>query len=1355
MNTPKSDLSFWRRRRTWVCVTLLLLPFISFYVATRSFVLSPIVAISLQNKIGTEVGVSGTSWDWGTNVFVKEINLKASGVDGLAANVVSFEDVSITLDSDGSIFSPKIVEIEVKTLRVRLAESSDYAGEFNFSSLMNSKEVSTEQIAESTEGDPSFQQRLSAIPELSLNNVIVETGVMTNGDWILDGTKTFTVKEAMFGEEESALQLVDTEDSIQIDLSFDTSPLGFQAEIGKLKLNNSILDLLPRTARVWCQEAKLHGDVNSLKVMWNSEQAMQFSIEVEDITFKLPEEHGIRWSSIRNNVVERVHGDAHLDVKHGHIVYDGVSVYLKEIQGLLVPPHQEMDSGLDFSADIKIDNYKNVGTKKSEEWMDSLLSNSPFEASFTINNFEPLRGHSNETIVPVAAAQILKLFQLSDWKMNAKVLVGRSEQDGEVEAEGDLIIDGASGRYEKFPYPLRDIKSHISFHQNDIKIVYLNALGSEDAEVHINGGVKATNDFLSVDLNLFAEDAPLDQKLHDALSKPIANVMDRLIDREAFVRIAKLLEDSGDLKFSLGGDIDLDLNIKHDSRLNSGVELSGEISFENVGILHKAFPFPVVLKEGTVSLDPKGLYIPESKSIRFKGRELGVGGITGSISFQEDGTAIPDLKLELLNEYISPALLLAVSESAGDDHELAAGVLGGLGLSSKLNAVGTVKGNQDGSISTNFLIGLVDGVSSPNEKLAKAINATGPFWPEGFKFTDINAEIHIENGSVSMEAVTCKCKDGLLTASLNIDKGEFDLKIQGDSLPISPNFVDVLPDSSSKKLSSAWRWLQPSGVMDADISMAHIDGNSQLNMTIIPTTLEVSALNRVTTLNLEEGAIIVDGTDVYFDLMEFQLHEEDSQQGNVDINGEVHGNQSDFGYLLDARWHDAVIDSPLTRAITGIVGGEVAVDFYDRIDPSGIVAATLSARGDNDNLSYSIEILPDSLAATFHERKAVAFFDRNKKSKRNTIRISNDGIHFDYLFGKLGDGEFSVDGNIESGGAIDGKFDLTWSGPPSDESLFAILPGVVGDTLVAIKLQDGRSTLPNGKVSFQGETWDKLEVSFAGDIEIDDASIDVGIPLKKIKGVSNIYGHYSRDKLNALELSLSFDELSTLGRIVTDIAGGLEFNPENNQLVFKQMRGESSTGGVTVQGWVGLDDDKEYEIEVLIAGVELAPFEDNEDKEIVASLTGDLIGWFSIAGARGNLESRRGIGRVQVQNGHLEIDPLSLITMKVLQLAWPSAAKVSGAEIDFYISGDRIILEDIVMQCSDLDISDLALEGDGAIDFDTFQINARLHPRAGFPIIRDIIGALNDQLYSIDVTGELLDPKVAVVLLPFLTPQDK
>ena len=169
-----------------------------------------------------------------------------------------------------------------------------------------------------------------------------------------------------------------------------------------------------------------------------------------------------------------------------------------------------------------------------------------------------------------------------------------------------------------------------------------------------------------------------------------------------------------------------------------------------------------------------------------------------------------------------------------------------------------------------------------------------------------------------------------------------------------------------------------------------------------------------------------------------------------------------------------------------------------------------------------------------------------------------------------------------------GNFDLTWSGPTGDDSLYAILPKVVGDTLVAIEIKDGISVLPNGLVSFIGDSWDSLLVAFAGDIEIESVSIDVGIPLSDINGAIHINGRYSKEHLAALKLSMDFDELTTIGRVITDVAGSLEFEQIKDRFIFNQMRGESATGGVTVAGWIALDDSKIYELEILIAGIALS-----------------------------------------------------------------------------------------------------------------------------------------------------------------------
>ncbi len=87
-----------------------------------------------------------------------------------------------------------------------------------------------------------------------------------------------------------------------------------------------------------------------------------------------------------------------------------------------------------------------------------------------------------------------------------------------------------------------------------------------------------------------------------------------------------------------------------------------------------------------------------------------------------------------------------------------------------------------------------------------------------------------------------------------------------------------------------------------------------------------------------------------------------------------------------------------------------------------------------------------------------------------------------------------------------------------------------------------------------------------------------------------------------------------------------------------------------------------------------------------------------------------------------------------------------------YIVGDKVVLDGITLTSSKSNNANLVLSGEGKIDIDTFEIQARLNPRAGLPIIRDIFGAINDTFYAIDVSGELFNPKVSVEPLPFLSP---
>ena len=75
---------------------------------------------------------------------------------------------------------------------------------------------------------------------------------------------------------------------------------------------------------------------------------------------------------------------------------------------------------------------------------------------------------------------------------------------------------------------------------------------------------------------------------------------------------------------------------------------------------------------------------------------------------------------------------------SGDAYDTVLGVLNGMGLEAELTLSGTILGDDQGDAKTLFIAQIEDGVATPNDNLSSAIHTSGPFWPDGFQFTDVD-----------------------------------------------------------------------------------------------------------------------------------------------------------------------------------------------------------------------------------------------------------------------------------------------------------------------------------------------------------------------------------------------------------------------------------------------------------------------------------------------------------------------------------------------------------------------------------------------------------------------------------------
>jgi len=192
-----------------------------------------------------------------------------------------------------------------------------------------------------------------------------------------------------------------------------------------------------------------------------------------------------------------------------------------------------------------------------------------------------------------------------------------------------------------------------------------------------------------------------------------------------------------------------------------------------------------------------------------------------------------------------------------------------------------------------------------------------------------------------------------------------------------------------------------------------------------------------------------------------------------------------------------------------------------------------------------------------------------------------------------------------------------------------------------------------------------------------------------------------------------------------------------------------SGGRVVVEGDVDPSTDT-WSIEVLVSGARLEQMNQEADGgSDVAS--GRVESGLRMAGAWGDAVSRRGVGRLRIVDGDLGPLPIAVALQQLLHLSSPLVGEVDYLQVDYHIDGDRILLDDVVLAASSGSIAGFSMIGSGELFWPAFEVDLRLKPRGGWPLLSDIIGLLQDQLYEIRVRGSLLDPVVDLVPLPGLS----
>jgi len=358
-------------------------------------------------------------------------------------------------------------------------------------------------------------------------------------------------------------------------------------------------------------------------------------------------------------------------------------------------------------------------------------------------------------------------------------------------------------------------------------------------------------------------------------------------------------------------------------------------------------------------------------------------------------------------------------------------------------------------------------------------------------------------------------------------------------------------------------------------------------------------------------------------------------------------------------------------------------------------------------------------------------------------------ITLEELSGEHVGGVFRIDGEIDVSDLLDAELEIDYYGRVDSPQLLALLPATVRGVMTTLDLQgeepvrlsDARLRLR--QISAADNTW---ETDFEGLLETRGATLNLGgVELAEIDGHFDIRAVNTPEDGTSLEVEIAATRALVMGRELTDVKTHVSMSPGSRSISLPRFRARMYNGVIAGYAEVGLDANSEYHAAFDLGGVALDGVVSPEDtpQGEQATAGGEIYASLRLGGLRNQPQTRRGRGAIRVVYGRMADMPIALRVLQLFELMPPVSGTLDFADIAFYINGDRLVFERLFMECPTLQVL-----GDGEMRIPGFELDLRLRTRGTLPIIRDIVAAVSDVLFEVEVTGSITDPKARLIALP-------
>lgn len=1376
-----------RRARRWLFRLLALFAVLAagYLLLTRSFITRAIVVSRIGSLMGGVASAGSVRVEPGGLIEIDHAVIRARGVEGEAADVLTVERLRANADFWSLIFGdPVFHSIALDAPVLRLSQSSD-DGSLNIASL--------KLPAASRSAPPA------AVPRITLNRGVIEIGEHADTPQgpaftSLKRVDVSGVVEQSPGEQgASIISFRQGGAANAVSVHGRVARDGLSVTVSGMDLRAWPPDAVPSRMRDFFRSMNLEGAISGITFSYSFAGGVQARMALADVAVSLP-------ITEQPDKVEGVPvplpGPARwlrLHAVNGDLIADDQGVHAS-LAGLV----EQLPCEVSFHSR-------------------GITAESAFTATLSSNAFQLGDQNSILRFAPWVVRKRLHQFSDPTGLVDARVTITRADPapapgggqaPGPVSAEGYLRFRDASASFHKFPYRFNHMTGDFAFTDSRIDIRQVQGVSPTGARIFARGWISPLNDDPAMELHVSVTGVPIDEALEEGMRhrrKALEAVFSRprfqeLQDkgliatgeqhRAAVAALAALPPDDHSPAaarwreiaarpvFDLGGVVSVNLVISREEGPGDLWHDRVVIDVPLAGILPENVPIPLIARGVTI------IKTDDDTTVRggsYAGLRGGRADISARIDFdlldRPGAPFVPEVVVAASGVPVDDILINAVPDgppSLGDGLSVPQ-MLAALRIAGTVDCRAALGMNSDKDGASYVVAITTEGASasplSPRGESRLVLSGMGG----AVLVTQDDTEVELSGDLLipGTEPVSAGRAD--IRASIAFARPEkgapsrLGVSALAESLDTRARVEDVIrvfAPQGADAVAALREAHEPRGVVDLDTAVARsgedpvsvvIDASNanDLEFTFGPGRLRATS---------DRGSVrVIPGLpgqpgDMRFSGFRARTWFDGADDGTLVADGPIRTDGSpipgETPLAIDLT--GARMESGLVRTIIGARAGARIADLLQSANPRGRfdLNATLTPppAGAAADAPWSARgsFTPRALALTLPRGEFVA------SSIDGRVEFSPEGgvarqvrVTSDEGWSVLADATFSH--RPDTGLALQTTFAA--DAPSMTPGLRTALPQALDQVLTAVAFSaDGPLRADPVSLSITFPPGDApAAVKSSGRVRASGVSADVGAAVSRAQGVLDFsYQHLGGDDPASLELWSICDSLDVAGISMTD-ARVRAVSGERGEIFFPHISAQCHAGRLA--GSASLfprpDDRRDYAVDLRLSGVRFAsvladldavPADSAAPKDPDRS-RGMLDAGVSLRGIAGDPSSRIGRGTITIGGGRVMSMPLLIPIVRFSNLQPPLDEALDFALVDFYIDADTVSIEEASVQSHSLAIYGFGTATWPALDLD---LRFRSRSKARIPVLSAVVEGIRDELVTIAVTGNIREPDVGL-----------